>query len=276
MTDNTPNIGSINPIVGGSLYETLTHFDETLEGIYLLERNYGTEFAYYINALSFGSSEATNHPDYQVITKRRPRKVRVAQIVTRTDNGNGTLTLTWADNTIEFFREKETVIDNGGVYKTALVISKSPGSVTIEPTGGGAAFTSADFAENEYVTSGWTVAGNEDSTGVTQLYRNGDIQYDYCGVHRESFSYKANQKVQKKLLGTSWYHFAEAEQEAYKRYYEGKAKKMIFSERGMGTNTPEGTTSNTRGLFQGMREDGLALSLNSAPTLQDLEDMIIV
>ena len=273
--DTTPNYGTQNPVLGGSYWEDITHFDETMEGIYNLERNFGTEFMYFVTALSNYSSQPTNHPQYLMNTKRRPRKVRVAQILTRTANGDGTLTLTLNDSTIVYFRVKETVIDNGGSFRPGLVIAKSAGSITIEPLGGTAAFASSDFAAQEWLTSGWTVGGNTGSTGVEEIFRYGDVQEDYASVQRETFGYDTNTKVTKKAWGTAWYDYHESEAQAFQRYYEGMAKKMIYSEVGSGVNSHEGLTSNTRGIYQGMRQDGLSVSLSSAPSLQDIEDMVM-
>ena len=273
--DQTPNISTTNPAYGGSLFETLLYNSRTARGIADLKRSRGREFYHYITALAGGASTATNAPNGLYTKKIKPYKVRVGQVLTRTDNGNGTLTLALTDSTIEFFRNKETVVDGGASHKVGQVFQSSPGTITISTTPGGDAFVSTDFAVGEYVTAGWYNNGTEWNTPGVSLSTQKEMRNDYAAWQREDWQQSTNEKQLRMTLGGFWYSYTEKEQEAYDRLFEGYGKKCWFSEVGEGmTFTGEGKSTSTRGIVQSIRQDGLEIVNTAAISLQDLEDAI--
>lgn len=269
-----PTISAQNPLYGGSLYENLLNFKNTAQAVLSLDRNWGTWNHMMIDALSGGTSLPTSDPNGLYRTVIRPRQERTAQILGRTVSGNQ-LILTFTQNTVDYFRVKDNIVD-GLTNALGKVTAYGLGTVTIEPEIGQAAFVSTDFAASNWVSAGWLQSGLQYSTGTTNLYTQKTEQDDYVARQRDTYTLTDMEKVERYFGadGTVWYSYQQKETEMISRFMKSKASKWYNSKVGLGISTPEGITSSTRGVRQGVMQDGLYMPLTASVTQSQIEDAI--
>jgi len=230
-----------------------------------------------MNGELFGQSVATADPQGLFHTLIKNRQA-VQQVVTgRTPNGDGTLTLTFADATYDSFRTSDKVVDFTAMSE-GYIMTRGAGTITIAPLNNPAAFGAAHFALNSTVTAYGKLAGLYNSVGTTTIYESKDRQEDYLEITRESHQVAQMEKTHRFAATVGGeekvYGYTEGEADMVGRAIFYSVFKKFFGQGGTGMTGLEGQMNKTYGIRNRLIDDSGNYLLGGAPiTLANIEQI---
>lgn len=217
----------------------------------------------------FGPSVPTADSEGRFNTLITNRQVVTQVIAGRVLNGDGTLTLTFADATYDAFRIQHKVDDSS--MNEGIVVAKAPGQITVGPLNNPAAFA-AEFALNSSVIDRGKLGGLYNSTGTTSIYNVDDMQEDYCEITRESHQIAAAEKTYRYAgeVGGELkvYGYTRGESDMVRRALFETVYKYFFGQGGTGITTVEGPANKTFGIRNRLIADSGNYIAGAAPITQ--------
>ena len=244
----TPNNPQYNP-----LFATIVNNRNWASGVQDLARGWAKPLML-VDALNPSGSYSIEGPDGQLRVAFQPRQEVVATVATVTQSGPN-LVVTWVDPTYAAFREKMIVRDSNG--NQAYVLASTPGSVTLAPaTNPTALLAASHFVAGRSVLEMGSGSGNHYSTGVTNLYKENSVRYNWTAVNRESFTMSRREKFISYKFDETFYSYTQGELDMIQRFMKNKVKNMFYSEPGQFVSPTEGTVNRYEGLRAAVRNQG--------------------
>lgn len=183
----------------------------------------------------------------------------IAQVLTRTLNADGTLTLTFTNTTYNLFRLKQVCLDGTPSSNAGRCIATAPGTITLEPDGaisaaGGYAVVTSAFPVGGYVLAAWDNSGFYDSAATQSMYETPFYVTDLVATHRESLTLRLADffKTYTTYDGGFWANGQEMF--AYNRMNQAKIRNWYFSKFGTFQSGNEGTVNYSMGIRQAVMD----------------------
>lgn len=244
----TPNNPQYSP-----LFATIVNNRNWASGVADLSRGWAKPLML-IDALNPQGSYSIEGPDGKLQVAYQPRQEVVATVATVTQSG-ANLIVTWVDPTYNAFREKMIVRDSNG--NQAYVLNATAGSVVLAPATNPATLSSTShFIAGRSVLEMGSGSGNQYSTGVTNIYKQNAVRYNWTAVTRESFTMSRREKFISYKFDETFYSYTQGELDMIKRFMKNKVKNMIYSEPGQFISPTEGTVNRYEGLRAAIRNQG--------------------
>ena len=246
-------IQSNNPQYNPALANILSYRNWSA-GIAKLGRGFAKELMV-IDALNPSGSFSVESPDGSLKVGFQPYQTQT-NIVASVMQSGANLILTWTDPTYTAFRLKEEVMCTPGGYH-GYVLSTAPGTVTI---GTSTYPTTLDatlhFLAGTSVTALGSASGNQNSTGLTNLYMTNSYRVNYSAIYRDSHQISSRDKFFS-YTGTDgvFYSFTSGEMDMVRRFMNNKVLNLCYSEPGQ-ANGLEGVFNRYQGLKAAVRDQG--------------------
>lgn len=268
----TPNNPQYNP-----LFATIVNNRNWASGVQDLARGWAKPLML-VDALNPQGSYSIEGPEGMLQVAFQPRQEVVANVATVTQSG-ANLVVTWTNPTYNAFREKMIVRDSNG--NQAYVLAAAPGTVTLAPATNPAALVAAShFVAGRSVLEMGSGSGNHYSTGVTNLYKENSVRYNWTAVTRESFTMSRREKFISYKFDETFYSYTQGELDMIQRFMKNKVKNMFYSEPGQFTSPTEGTVNRYEGLRAAVRNQGgsftSSTSLLTAAQFESLLDFMAI
>lgn len=263
----TPNNPQYNP-----LFATIVNNRNWASGVQDLARGWAKPLML-IDALNPSGSYSIEGPDGQLRVAFQPRQEVVATVQAVNQVG-ANLIVTWTDPTYAAFREKMIVRDSNG--NQAYVLASAPGTVTLAPATNPPVLAAAShFTAGRSVLEMGSGSGNHYSTGVTNIYKENAVRYNYTAVTRESFTMSRREKFISYKFDETFYSYTQGELDMIQRFMKNKVKNMFYSEPGQFNSPFEGTVNRYEGLRAAVRnQGGLYISQPALPGQAQVESML--
>lgn len=259
-----------NPQEGFSLFGTLMTFNNAAPKILSLDYNWTQTWAM-VKTLAGGKSRGFTDKDGIYRRSYQKRDAVLCQIATATQSG-ANLLLTLVDSSYTGFRLKDNVKDDN-MNEGRVIDASIPGKILVAPgfTVAGVAGTltaGTQFVVGQTVRAYQNQAGNFNSAGVSNLYRQTTVQTDYSEVTRESYQVARREQFNTHL-GTDgvFYLWSEGEEEMLRRAHMAYTKKVWFGHGGTQDSVIEGRYNGTIGIRDRIINDGAYIS-STAPLTQ--------
>ena len=192
-------------------------------------------------------------PDGSARFAIQPRQEPVATVASVTQSG-ANLILTFTDPTYTGFRPKFIMRDNQG--NTGYIASVAPGTVTLMPaTYPSALVSTSHFLAGSSVSALPNAAGNQNSSGVDNVYLTNSYRTNWSAIRRESHTISSRDKFVSYKFDETYYSWMTGEMEMLNRFAKGKMYDIIYSEPGQFQGL-EGTTNRFEGTKAAIRNQG--------------------
>jgi hypothetical protein len=206
-----------------------------------------------IDAMNPAGSFSVESPDGSMRVAFQPLQ-EVTQIISAVAQAGANLTVTVTDPLFTGFRPKTIVMDSAG--NQAYVQSWSANVLTLSPaTYPTALVSTSHFLVGRSLTSLGSSAGNQNSTGVDNLYKTNDYRTNYSAVYRETHQVSNRDKFVSYKFDETYYSWVTGEMDMVERFAKYKVLNMIYSEPGQ-FNGIEGVTNRYEGLRAAIRNQG--------------------
>ena len=184
------------------------------------------------------------------------------------------LVITFVDPTFNSFREKLVIGDGTAAMALGRVISKAPGTVTIESVSG-ETLTAAMFAAGTFATEMWIASGNRGSTGVQSIYETPKYVSNQTAITRESLTIFRRDMAETWVQYAGDYWITAQEPLTARRFARGLERKAIWSRFGSTANSSlEGKVSFSKGLKESIMDQergGVYMGLTGSMTQGQFE-----
>lgn len=220
-----------------------------------------------------GSRRVTN-ADGKYEKYKRGKTNIVASVATVTQSGNN-LVLTFVDPTYDKFLLGDVVQDPN--YVQGRIIAAAPGTITIAPYPGTTALdATTQFQVATLCIFLFDASGTYGSTGKGNRFFLPQQYINYPSNTRESVTLTRADKVETYVTESgSKFAYVQAEVDCMNRFFKSMEFKYWFSQYGAPTaSTYQGSVTGNRGLRQSIVTDGVYMPMASAPTADNLRDML--
>jgi hypothetical protein len=236
-----------------SAYTTLMNNRNWAFGVLDLDRAYAMPLAW-IDSLNPQGSYSIEGPEGQLLVAYQPRAEVVQTIASVTQVG-ANLLVTFIDSSYDSFREKFLVMDDNKNF--AYVIQSQAGSVLLKPATNPLTLVAAShFVAGRTITEVGNIAGNQQSTGVANLYKTKAVRSNWSSIMRESCTISSREKFNTYGYDEKIYAYTQNESEMVKRFMKRKLMKAIYHDPGQFNTQFEGTGNVNQSLRAAVRDQG--------------------
>lgn len=192
-------------------------------------------------------------PDGSARFAYQARQEPVATVASVTQSG-ANLVLTFTDPYYSGFREKFIMRDNVG--NTGYISSVAPGTATIMPsTYPSALVSTSHFLVGSTVSALAQAAGNQNSMGVSNVYRTNSYRTNWSAIRRNSHTVSSRDKFVSYKFDETYYSWVTGEMDMLNDFAKGKMYDIIYSEPGQAQGI-EGTYNRFEGVKAAIRNQG--------------------
>lgn len=255
-----------------SAYTSLLNNRNWASGVLDLDRAYAQPLAW-IDSLNPQGSYSIEGPEGQLLVGYQPRAEVVQTIASVTQVG-ANLRVTFTDPTYDSFRNKILVMDDNKNF--GFVIETNPGNVLIKPATYPTTLVAAShFIAGRTITDMGNIAGNQYSTGLTNLYKTKAVRTNWSSITRDTHTISSREKFTSYKFDDTMYSYSEGEAQMVKRFMKKKLLKAVYHEPGQFNTFFEGTGNVTQSLRAAVRDQGgMFIQSSSLPSQAMFESML--
>ncbi len=268
---------SQNPQYVNSYFSDLLHYKSFSKYYWDFDAAELQAFQMFRNSDIFAPSQPTMTSDGSFNTPIKNVQLNQAIIATTVQNGAG-LDITFVDPTANTFYVNHKVED-ANMFE-GIIVSASPGKITINPVGNPAVLTQGSYFQNNTILRDTgMIAALMNSLGDRTLYDVKDVQQDWAEITRANAQIARMEKMnlfQSEMNGEEvFYGYYQTEADTFNRFMYLCNRKFMFGKGSASVNTTQGVAAKTMGIRNRVIQDSANyINTGSQMTQADFEGMI--